>query len=42
MWVIDIANNRKEYLAQEQDAPTVLVIKIMTMHDHYNTPPPDI
>ncbi|NET25235.1 MAG: hypothetical protein F6K01_07165 [Okeania sp. SIO1I7] len=31
---------KKEYLAREQDPPTVLVRKIMTMHDHYNAPSP--
>ncbi|NEP77800.1 MAG: hypothetical protein F6K39_06230 [Okeania sp. SIO3B3] len=27
----------KEYLAWEQDAPTVLVARIITMHHHYTT-----
>nr|WP_293106558.1 hypothetical protein [Okeania sp. SIO2F4] len=31
---------KKEYLAREQDAPTVLVTNIMTMHYYYNAPPP--
>ena len=34
-----MVDRNKQCLAWEQDAPTILVTKIITMDDHYNAPP---